>query len=120
LSAETVWKDKVLLTKFQSCILLEDKLYASDQKALACVDFWTGKELWRKRRIANGTLILADGHLLLLTEKGELQIGKASPTGFEPSAIAKILDGRCWTVPVLHRGRLYARNLSKMICLDLR
>jgi outer membrane protein assembly factor BamB len=120
LEAESVWKSDVLLNKFQSCILYEGNLYASDQKALVCVDFLTGKELWRKRRIKHGTLILADGHLILLTQEGRLQIAKVSPAGFEPQPAVDILKGRCWTVPVLHRGRLYARNLERLVCLDLK
>ena len=42
------------------------KLYSFDQKAFKCVDFMSGKELW-KRRGKHGTLILADGHLIALT-----------------------------------------------------
>lgn len=120
LKAESVWKSNVLMNKFQSCILHEGKLYASDQKALVCADFLTGKALWRKPRIKHGTLILADGHLILLTQGGQLQIANVSPVGFEPQTAVDILKGRCWTVPVLHRGRLYARNLERLVCLDLR
>ena len=120
LAGDKVWKSRVLLNKFQSCILHQGKLYASDQKALVCVDFLTGEESWRERRIKHGTLVLADGHLLLLTEQGRLQIAKVSPGGFEPLSTAEILSGRCWTAPVLHRGKLYARNLSRLVCLDLK
>lgn len=121
LATETVWKNKVLLNKFQSCILHEGKLYAGDQQALKCVDFKTGQESWRVRRIKHGTLVLADDHLFLLTEKGKLQIGKVSPEGFSALTSAQILDGRCWAVPVLHRGRLYARNLDqRVVCYNLR
>jgi len=120
LAGDEVWRSKVLLNKFQSCILHEGKLYASDQKAFVCVDFLTGKEEWRKPRIANGTLVLAEGYLFLLTEKGELQIGKASPSGFEPVTTASILSGRCWTVPVLHQGKLYARNQERMVCFNMK
>lgn len=120
LAADTVWQSKVIMNKFQSPVLYEGNLYTSDQKALVCADFLTGQERWRKRRIKHGTVIVADGKLLLLTEGGELRIAEAQTSGFEPSATAKILSGRCWTVSVLHRGRLYARNLERMVCLDLR
>jgi len=120
LAADLVWESKVFLNKFQSCILHQGKLYASDQKALVCADFLTGSEQWRKTRIKNGTLVLADGHFLLLTEHGELQIAKASPEGFDPLTTAEVLGGRCWTVPVLHRGKLYARNLDRVKCFNLR
>ncbi len=121
LASETVWKSKVLLNKFQSCILHDGKLYTSDQRALKCVDFMTGEEIWSERRVKHGTLVLADGHLFLLTQEGQLQIGKVSPEGFIALTSAEILTGRCWTVPVLHRGRLYARNLDqRVVCYNLR
>ncbi len=125
LSSQTVWKSNVLMNKFQSCILHKGKLYSSDQKALVCVDFMTGKEIWRQARLDDrlarfGTLVLAQDHLLLLTQEGKLKIARASPEGFRPTTSADILNGRCWTVPVLHRGRLYARNLDRVVCLDLR
>ncbi len=120
LSAEKVWQSKVLLNKFQSCILHQGKLYASDQKGLKCVDFLTGKEEWKVPRIKYGSLILADGHLLLLTENGELQIAPLSSDGFSPLTNVDVLDGRCWAVSVLHDGRLYARNLDRVVCLDLK
>lgn len=120
LGATQVWKSDVLLTKFQSCILHNGKLYASDQNALKCVDFMTGKEIWSVPRIKNGTMLLADGHFILLTEQGQLQIADASAAQFNPITKIDILDGRCWSLPVLHQGRLYARNLERIVCIDLR
>lgn len=119
LEAREVWRSKVLLNKFQTPVLHEGKLYTFDQKAFKCVDFMSGKELW-KRRGRHGTVILADGRLIALTAKGRLQIAKASPSGFEPTGEANILDDRCWTVPTLCEGRLYARNLERIVCVDLR
>ena len=120
LSLEQVWKNKVLMNKFQSCILHEGKLYASDQKALVCADFLTGKELWRKPRIKHGTLVLADGNLILLTQDGRLRIAPVSAADFKPETDIELLSDRCWTVPVLHRGKLFARNLNRAVCFDLK
>ena len=92
----------------------------------AVLDLRTGKVLWRKDRLPgrtrtrHGTVLMASGHLIFLSENGTLQVGRASPRGFAPSAAAKVLDGRCWTVPTLHDGLLYLRNLEKLVCLDLR
>ena len=33
---------------------------------------------------------------------------------------AQILGGRCWTIPVLYKGRIYARNLERVVCFSLR
>ena len=119
LTADVVWKSKVIASKFQSPVLHQGNLYTSDQKDLVCVDFLTGQERWRRPRIKHGTVVLADEHLYLLSEGGQLQIADVSPAGFEPTTTADILSGRCWTVPVLHRGRLYARNLERVVCFDL-
>lgn len=120
LALDQVWKNRVLMNRFQSCVLRDGRLYASDQKALVCADFKTGEELWRKPRVKHGTLVLADNHLLLLTQDGRLQIAPVSPKGFEPTTDVEILTDRCWTIPVLHRGKLYARNLNRAACFDLR
>jgi len=120
LDAQEVWRSAALLNKFQSALLVDDTLYASDEKALKAVDFRSGEELWSQPRVANGTLVLADGRLWLLTEKGELQVGPPSRADFKPIAKAPLLDGRCWTVPVISGGRLFVRNLETVKCYDVR
>jgi len=120
LASETVWQSTVLRNKFQSCVLHEGHLYTSDETGLKCVEFLTGKEKWNHRRMKHGTVVLADGHLFVLSENGELLIAPATPAEFKPKTRAEILSGRCWTVPVLHRGRLYARNLKRLVCFALR
>lgn len=119
LDAREVWRSKVLMNKFQTPVLYKGKLYSYDQKAFHCVDFMTGKQEWRQRG-KHGTIVLANGHLLALSAQGKLRIAKASPKGFEPTAEAQILDDRCWTVPTLSNGRLYARNHERIVCVDLR
>ncbi len=120
LTAREVWRSKVLLNKFQSCLLYEGNLYTSDQKALKCVDFMTGERRWRVPRVKHGTLALAQGQLFLLTQDGELRIAPASPEGFSPTFTGSVLDGRCWSVPVIHQGRMFMRNLEHIVVLDLR
>ena len=119
LSAETIWEGKAVRNKFQSCILHEGHLYTSDEQALKCVEFLTGTEKWSVRRAKHGTLVLAEGNLFFLNQEGELQIGPVSTEGFSPTTTASILGGRCWTVPVLHAGRIYARNLNRVVCFKL-
>lgn len=125
LKAEKIWPagetaaDKVILGKFQSAVLDNGDLYVSDEKALKCVEFATGKEKWTERGISNGTVILADGHLVVLSEEGELLIGKVSPKGFKATTKVPVLSGRCWTIPTLYRGKLYVRNFKVAACYDL-
>lgn len=119
LSSEAVWQGKSIRAKFQTPVLYEGHMYVSDEQGLRCVEFATGTEKWAKRGETNGTLVIAQGNLFLLTEGGRLQIAPATPSGYEPTTDVAILEGRCWTVPTLYRGRLYARNFDKIVCLNL-
>jgi outer membrane protein assembly factor BamB len=63
----------------------------------------------------------ADGKVIILSEKGKLVIAEASATGIKALAQAQILTGKCWTVPVLANGRIYARNAAgDLVCIDVR
>jgi hypothetical protein len=65
--------------------------------------------------------MLADGKLIVLGETGKLVIVAAAPDGYKELASAEILKGRCWTVPVLANGLLYARDAAgDLVCVDLR
>ena len=120
LTASKVWEEKTVRAKFQTPVLYEGHLYTSDEVGLKCVDFATGKEQWNHDGIKFGTVVIAEGNLFVLTEKGKLLIGKASPSGFEPMTDVRVSEGRCWTVPTLYQGRLYVRNLEKIVCYQLR
>jgi outer membrane protein assembly factor BamB len=119
LAPTTIWESKAIRARFQSPVLYQGHLYTSDETKLKCVEFATGQEKWNRPRIKYGTIIIADGHLYVLTEGGKLLIGKASPEGFEPTTEVPILEGRCWTIPTLYKGRLYARDFKKIVCLQL-
>lgn len=120
LSGEKVWQSKVIMNKFQSSILYGGRLFTSDQRSLKCVDFLSGKEKWSQRGVKDSTLVVAQDHLFLLTESGELQIAPISDSGFQATARFKLLEGRCWAAPVIHRGRLYARSMDKLTCIELK
>ncbi len=76
--------------------------------------------MWAKRGFGEGSLILADGHLIILSERGQLVQARATPDGFEEKGRFQALDGKCWTSPALAGGKLYIRNLQQMMSLDLK
>ena len=88
---------------------------------LRCLDLANGNIVWSRKGFGLGSLMVADGKLIVLGAKGNLAIAKASPAGYEEIASAKILSGKCWTVPVLANGRIYARNAAgDLVCLDVK
>jgi outer membrane protein assembly factor BamB len=120
-----VWKSREMRTQMNPAVLIDGHLYGIDGNegkgaGLKCITFATGDKKWEDKSIGAGSLMAADGKLIVLSETGELSIAEVSPSAFNPMAKAKVLDGRCWTVPVLSHGRIYARNAAgKMVCVDV-
>jgi len=67
-----------------------------------------------------GTLMAADGKLIVFHERGELIIASATPDAFKTLARAQVIGGKCWTPPVLCGGRIYCRNAQgTLVCVDV-
>ena len=46
---------------------------------------------------------------------------KADPKDYtQVSGVTKVLSGSCWTGPTLLDGKPYMRDLTQIVCLDLR
>ncbi|MGH7491180.1 MAG: PQQ-binding-like beta-propeller repeat protein [bacterium] len=116
---EEIWKSKAMQNIYTSSILKGDYLYGFDKGTLKCIEVNTGAENWTQRGFGVGTLIYADGHLIVLGDKGKLALVEAAPTGYKEKAVAEILDGMCITVPALASGKLYVRNTKELVCLDM-
>jgi outer membrane protein assembly factor BamB len=103
---------------------LGEYLYAFNGEAkqdtdFRCIHLPTGQLKWTRKDPAFGSLILAGDKLVVLSEKGELLVGQASPEEFKPLARAKVLSGVGWTPPALADGRLYVRNAKgELRCLE--
>ncbi|MDA0285476.1 MAG: PQQ-binding-like beta-propeller repeat protein [Planctomycetota bacterium] len=112
---------------FNNCILFEGHLYGFDGNSnlgrvvrLTCMDFETGEVKWMHAGPGCGSLIVANGHLLILSDQGDLILAKASPEEFVEVSRSRFLAGRCWTAPVLINGHVYGRNSDgKAVCSEL-
>ncbi len=121
-----VWRSREMGNHFNSSVLVNGFLYGVDGEAekpalLKCLDWNTGEVKWSYKGLGLGSVLAADGKLIVLGEKGELAVAEASPAGFKPLARAQALGGKCWTTPTLAHGLLYCRNSKgDLVCLDLR
>lgn len=121
LKIERVYENNRMLNHFSTCVLYKGHLYGfSDPGLLTCMNFRTGEVKWSQRGFKKGSLLIADGHLIILGEDGKLALAEATEKGYRQKAAYQLLKGRCWTVPVLANGRLYARNQTEILCLDVR
>jgi outer membrane protein assembly factor BamB len=88
--------------------------------SLRCVELSSGKVRWEQKSFGAAVLTLVKDQLLILTEKGELIGAPASAEGFSPKARAQILSSQTRAHPALADGFFYARDKTKLICVDLR
>ena len=114
-----VWRNKEMENHFATSIYYQGHLYGFDNSILKCLDAETGAEQWKTRGYGKGTLIVADGHLVILGERGNLGIAAATPEGFAEKAQTWVFNSKCWTVPSLADGRLYLRDESEIVCLEV-
>jgi outer membrane protein assembly factor BamB len=115
-----VWENKNLRAHFNSCILWNDYVFGLDDNQLRCLALRTGEVKWTDRAFGKGSIMMADGKLIGMSERGELIVAEPSPDEFKVIARAQILGGKCWTVPVLANGRIYCRNArGDVACLDV-
>ena len=119
-----LWRNKNLRSHINSPVVYQNAIFGVDGNVnggnLVCLDLATGERKWIEKSIKGGSLILSNGRLIVLTEKGELVICEASPAGFHPISRAPVLDKRCWVQPTLDAGRLFVKNnFGNLECLDL-
>jgi outer membrane protein assembly factor BamB len=84
-----------------------------------CVELKTGKVKWEQKGFGPGNLILAGNRLLALGDAGQLVLIEATPDSYRELARADILEGKCWSTPILSGGRIYARSTLEGVCLEV-
>jgi outer membrane protein assembly factor BamB len=123
---DAVWKnDESLSCHFGTPVYHDGHLYGFDGRQeegarLRCVEARTGKVCWTEAGYGCGSMILAEGRLIVVGEGGELALVAADPGRYRELARAPLLDRPCRAQPALSGGRLYARDNRQLVCWDLR
>ena len=115
-----LWTNRLFRNHFNGSVLLDGFLYGFDNKNLKCINALTGEEQWANRDFGKGSVILADDKLYVQGENGQIALVKATPTGYTELGRHTALTGRCWTIPALANGKLYVRNMSELVCYDVK
>jgi len=108
----------------QTPIFYEGHLFGIDQRTeqLVCMDL-AGNRRWAsgpRRQFGLGPYLIADGLIFALAESGLLVLAEATPEEFRPLAQAQVLSGHdAWGPMAMVHGRLLARDLTEMVCLDV-
>ncbi len=115
---EKLWHNRNMKNRFSSPIYFEDHIYGLDESIMVCLDM-EGNRVWKGGRYGHGQIAFADGHIIILTETGDVVLVKATPEEHKEIARMEVLQGKTWNFPALSDGYLLVRNHNQMACLKL-
>ncbi len=110
-----LWRNKNMRNKHTCSVVHNGAIYGFDETTLTCLDLATGNKKWTNKSLGRGTVTLAEGKLIILAERGKLIIADASSAGFKEITSVQAVSGKCWSVPVLANGRIYAKSKKGLL-----
>jgi outer membrane protein assembly factor BamB len=131
IKAEQVYANKAMTNHHGGVVKVGDYIYGySDGGGWTCMEFKTGKVIWKEtRKLGKGSITAADGRLYCYSENdGTVALIEASPEGWKECGRFKIPQqtklprkrGKIWTHPVVANGRLYLRDQDLIFCYQVK
>ncbi len=110
--AQEIYFTREMQNHHGGMVLVNGYLYGFNSSILTCLEFASGKMMWRHRSVGKGALSYADGHLYILSENNVAGLAEATPAGYREKGRFTIADQGwpSWAHPVISGGRLYLRN----------
>jgi outer membrane protein assembly factor BamB len=127
-----LWTNSALKAHWMTPICYQGFLYGqfgavsfdSPNAQLKCIDLQTGTQMWSTNGFGRGGTILVDRKIVTLTERGDLVLVQPTANAYTELARFTLFPGfdfdtnKCWNVPAVADGRIYARSTAEAICLD--
>jgi outer membrane protein assembly factor BamB len=103
-------------------VLVDGYLYGFNNAILTCLEFATGKTMWRHRSVGKGSVVYADGNLYVLGEDHIVGLAEANPKEYRERGRFKIADEGwpSWAHLAVSGGRLYVRNQATLASYDIK
>lgn len=120
--AQEAYFTRDMMNHHGGMVLVNGYLYGFSNQMLTCLEFNTGKVMWKHRSVGKGSVAYADGMLYLLGEKQLAGLAEANPNAYVEKGRFPIKDlGReSWAHPVVVGGKLYIRNQNELTCYDVK
>ncbi len=115
-----IWFNNRMKNTFSTSVFHDGYVYGLDNGILACVDAENGDRMWKGGRYGHGQLLIASGHLVITTERGQLVLVRATPESHQEIAALPAVSGRTWNNPAIAEGILLVRNDREAVAFDLR
>jgi outer membrane protein assembly factor BamB len=120
--AEQIYFTNAMQNHHGGVVLVNGYLYGYSNFNLTCLEFATGRMIWRHRSVGKGSLTYADGSLYVLSEFNIVGLVEATPNGYIEKGRFQIADSGfpSWAHPVVSGGRLYIRNQGTLAAYAIR
>jgi outer membrane protein assembly factor BamB len=121
-SAKEVYFTRDMKNHHGGVVLVDGYLYGFNDAILTCLEFATGKMMWRDRSVGKGSVTYADGSLYIQSENNVFGLADATPSGYREKGRFNIPDKGLpsWAHPVVSDGRLYVRNQDTLLVYDIK
>ncbi|HXV76681.1 MAG TPA: PQQ-binding-like beta-propeller repeat protein [Candidatus Polarisedimenticolaceae bacterium] len=120
-SAAEAWRAPQVQLARTNAVRVGDWIFGFHRSVLSAVNAVTGEIGWRHRGLRQGNLVRLGGdRFLLLDAIGNLTLASLTPEGAVVHDETQLFHGRAWTVPTIVGTTLYARDLERIVAVDLR
>jgi outer membrane protein assembly factor BamB len=119
MSATEVWSGIKMKVKFSNVCVKGEYAYGLDETYLSCIEWRTGKRIWKDGKYGYGQNILAGDYLLIQAEDGFVALVDASPDGYRERGRLEALSSMTWNTPTLAGKYLLVRNDIEAVCYEL-
>jgi outer membrane protein assembly factor BamB len=119
--AQEVYFTRDMQNHHGGVVLVDGYLYGFNNAILTCLEFATGKVMWRNRSVGKGSLAYANGSLYLLSENNVVGLADATPAEYRERGRFRIPDQGwpSWAHPVVSGGRLYIRDQGMLTAFNV-
>jgi len=117
------WEIKSFDSRMGGAVLIDGYLYGSGDNGRnwQCINWKTGEQIYSSTEVGKGVTIAANKTLIGYSEKGELFMADANPSGFKVISKTKVTLGseQHWAHPVINNGILYVRHGNVLIAYKI-
>ncbi len=119
--ATEVYFSREMKNHHATSILHKDYLYGFNSSILTAMKWDNGEVAWRDRSTGKGSVVYADGHLIVAGENGVVALVKIGIGSYqEISRFSLELSGKpLWAHPVVANGSLFIRDQNSLYCFRL-
>lgn len=120
--AQEVYFTREMQNHHGGVVLVNGYLYGFNNAILTCLEFATGRMMWRHRSVGKGAVTAADGRLYIVSEDHLVGLVEATPSGYKELGRFPIEDlgAPSWAHPVVSGGHLFVRNGNLLMKYDVR